>query len=42
MKNKKAEESTEGIKRMIIILIWIIIFGIAFFAIKKVFLNSVG
>jgi flagellar basal body-associated protein FliL len=42
MKNKKAEETSEGLKRIIIILIWIIVFGIAFFGIKTFFSKVIG
>jgi len=42
MKNKKGQEESDGIKRLIIILIWIIIFGMAFFAFKKFFSNIVS
>jgi hypothetical protein len=40
--NKKAEDTDEGVKRLIIILLWIIIFGIAFFAFKKFFSNMIS
>ncbi|MEM3405549.1 MAG: hypothetical protein QW117_01080 [Candidatus Pacearchaeota archaeon] len=38
---KRAEEESQGLKKILIILLWIILFGIAFFAIKKIFSNII-
>jgi len=41
MRNKKGQETSDTVKKIIIILLWIIVFAMAFFAFKKFFLNAV-